>query len=148
MHGHKPGPSPAHPVGIWFGVRHPRMLSLTGRLADGWVCPLNTYVPPEEVPAMQARIDEAARRAGRQPTAIRRISNVMGGIDAEPGRPGGLSGSADFWAETLARWATDLGFDTFIFYPSVMSPEQVGRFAREVVPRTRELVAQARHPSG
>jgi alkanesulfonate monooxygenase SsuD/methylene tetrahydromethanopterin reductase-like flavin-dependent oxidoreductase (luciferase family) len=124
------------------------MLDLTGRLGDGWACPLNTYVSPEQVPPMQARIDEAARRAGRAPTAIRRIYNVMGGIDAEPGRPGGLSGSADLWAETLAYWATGLGFDTFIFYPSIMSAEQVERFAREVVPRTRELVAQARGTAG
>lgn len=144
LHGHKPGPRPAHPMGIWLGVRHPRMLALTGRRADGWACPLNTYVPPREVPAMQARIDESAQRAGRAPTAIRRIYNVMGGIDAEPGRPGGLSGAADQWAETLAHWATDLGFDTFIFYPSVASPAQVERFAREVMPRTRELVAQTR----
>jgi alkanesulfonate monooxygenase SsuD/methylene tetrahydromethanopterin reductase-like flavin-dependent oxidoreductase (luciferase family) len=148
LRGHKPGPAPAHPVGIWLGVRHPRMLRLTGRLADGWACPLNTYVPPEQVPAMQTRIDEAARRAARAPTAIRRIYNVMGGIDAEPGRPGGLSGSVDLWADTLARWAIELGFDTFIFYPSVASPEHVERFAREVVPRTRELVAQARRAAG
>lgn len=32
-----PGPQPAHPVGIWLGAYGPRMLKLTGRLADGWL---------------------------------------------------------------------------------------------------------------
>ena len=32
-----PGPAPAHEIGIWLGVLKPRMLELTGRVADGWV---------------------------------------------------------------------------------------------------------------
>src|SRR5436305_3787134 len=35
--GARPGPRPAHDVGIWLGAYKPRMLSLVGRLADGWV---------------------------------------------------------------------------------------------------------------
>jgi alkanesulfonate monooxygenase SsuD/methylene tetrahydromethanopterin reductase-like flavin-dependent oxidoreductase (luciferase family) len=35
--GVRPGPAPAHPIGIWVGAYGPRMLRLVGRLADGWV---------------------------------------------------------------------------------------------------------------
>jgi alkanesulfonate monooxygenase SsuD/methylene tetrahydromethanopterin reductase-like flavin-dependent oxidoreductase (luciferase family) len=35
--GAKPGPFPVHDVSIWLGAYKPRMLSLTGRLADGWL---------------------------------------------------------------------------------------------------------------
>ena len=33
--GARPGPAPLHPIPIWVGGRRPRMLRLTGRLADG-----------------------------------------------------------------------------------------------------------------
>jgi len=48
------------------------------------------------------------------------------------------------WAESLTRWTIELGFDTFIVWPLAPSPEQVRRFAQDVAPRTRDLVAQAR----
>jgi alkanesulfonate monooxygenase SsuD/methylene tetrahydromethanopterin reductase-like flavin-dependent oxidoreductase (luciferase family) len=144
LHDFPAGPRPAHPVGLWLGVRQPRMLRLTGRLSDGWVCPMNVYLPPERVPAAQAIIDDAARGAGRPLTAVRRIYNVAGAIDAPSARAGGLSGSAEEWSQTLGRWATELGFDTFIFWPSTTSKDQVERFATEIVPRTRELVDRAR----
>src|SRR5688572_1209719 len=35
--GAKPGPPPAHELGIWLGAYKPRMLGITGRLADGWL---------------------------------------------------------------------------------------------------------------
>jgi alkanesulfonate monooxygenase SsuD/methylene tetrahydromethanopterin reductase-like flavin-dependent oxidoreductase (luciferase family) len=35
LEGAQPGPRPAHAMGIWLGVLGPRMLALTGRLADG-----------------------------------------------------------------------------------------------------------------
>jgi alkanesulfonate monooxygenase SsuD/methylene tetrahydromethanopterin reductase-like flavin-dependent oxidoreductase (luciferase family) len=82
--GYQPGPPPAHSIGIWLGAVRPQMLRLSGRLADGWVCPLNVYVPPEQVPASQAIIDQAAQDAGRAPAEIRRIYNVLGAIDAGP----------------------------------------------------------------
>ena len=72
------------------------MLALAGRAADGWV-PSSSYFPPEVLPGMHARIDEAATAAGRDPAAIQRVYNVMGTItDGHPaarstGRP--ISGS-------------------------------------------------------
>ena len=35
--GAKAGPAPAHDMGIWVGSYKPRMLRVTGRLADGWL---------------------------------------------------------------------------------------------------------------
>jgi alkanesulfonate monooxygenase SsuD/methylene tetrahydromethanopterin reductase-like flavin-dependent oxidoreductase (luciferase family) len=122
VRGYHPGPPPAHDIGIWIGAYKPRMLALIGRAADGWVPSLG-YVAPADVPAAQARIDEAARAAGRDPRAIRRIVNLMNADDFEP--------------EALDAIVTDLGFDTLIFW--VEEPEQAERVARELAPRLREL---------
>ena len=144
---HRPGPLPAHPIGLWLGAFRNRMLALTGRAADGWVAPLNVYLPPEQVPAAQQRIDDAARAAGRDPAQIRRIYNVVATIGPARADAHGISGTPEQLAETLARWATELGFDTFVFCPTEVSEAQVRRFAEEVVPRTRELVAKIRRPA-
>ena len=61
-----PGPPPAHGIGIWVGAYKPRMLGLVGRVTDGWIPSLG-YAPPEQIPAMRARVDEAAEAAGRDP---------------------------------------------------------------------------------
>jgi len=37
LDGARPGPHPAHPIGIWVGAFKPRMLRLVGRKADGWL---------------------------------------------------------------------------------------------------------------
>jgi alkanesulfonate monooxygenase SsuD/methylene tetrahydromethanopterin reductase-like flavin-dependent oxidoreductase (luciferase family) len=40
VHGAKRGPAPAHPVRIWVGADKPRVLRLGGRVADGWLAPI------------------------------------------------------------------------------------------------------------
>ncbi|HKF17526.1 MAG TPA: LLM class flavin-dependent oxidoreductase [Candidatus Dormibacteraeota bacterium] len=143
--GAHPGPVPAHPIGIWLGVIRPRALALTGRLADGWV-PSFGYVPPSGLPEMHARIDAAARSAGRDPAAIQRVYNVSGVIGGgDPASP--LSGTPERWAESLATFALEHGMDTFVFAEGNDAENQLRRFALEVVPRTRELVEQARRAS-
>jgi alkanesulfonate monooxygenase SsuD/methylene tetrahydromethanopterin reductase-like flavin-dependent oxidoreductase (luciferase family) len=142
LRGYHPGPRPAHAMGIWVGAVKPRMLRLIGRLADGWVVSV-MYVPPAEALIGQGTIDEAARTAGRDPSAIRRIYNVSGVIGGV-GSGAGINGSVEQWVDTLAEWATEIGFDTFIFWPSVPSTEQVKLFASEVAPRVRERVAVLR----
>jgi alkanesulfonate monooxygenase SsuD/methylene tetrahydromethanopterin reductase-like flavin-dependent oxidoreductase (luciferase family) len=140
--GYRPGPRPPHRIGLWVGDQRPRLLRVIGELADGWVSPLNIYVPPEAVPAARATIDRAATDAGRDLAAIRRIYNVIGTIDGSGGV--GLDGSAEDWADTLAGWTGDLGFDTYVFWPAADPSRQVDqleRFAGAVVPRVRELVA-------
>ena len=55
------------------------MMRVVGRLADGWI-PCLPRLPLDEVLPKQAAIDEAARKAGRDPAAIRRVANLNGVI--------------------------------------------------------------------
>jgi alkanesulfonate monooxygenase SsuD/methylene tetrahydromethanopterin reductase-like flavin-dependent oxidoreductase (luciferase family) len=142
VRGLHPGPAPAHRIGLWIGAYKPRMLRLIGRLADGWV-PSLPYMPLEEIPAMQRRIDDAAQEEGRVPRDIRRICNLMGEIADGPTRDL-LQGPITHWVETLTRFTLDLGFDTFVFWPSGDSVHQTGRFAQEIVPAVRSAVTRAR----
>ena len=135
VRGLHPGPAPAHAIGIWLGVGKPRSLALTGRLADGWV-PSLFWATPERVPEMHRRIDDAAGAAGRDPADIRRVYNVGGTINDTPTRDL-LKGSPEQWIETLASFARELGFDTFIFWPEEEPLDQLERFAEEVVPALR-----------
>ncbi len=129
--GAHPGPTPAHPMGIWLGAYGPRMLRLTGRLADGWLPSLGgRYMQPQDAPAMHAAIDDAARGAGRRPEDVERALNVMG-----------LSSSRAGWADELARIADGLRFSTLLV--GVPAEDPVGfvrRLGEDVAPRVRELI--------
>jgi alkanesulfonate monooxygenase SsuD/methylene tetrahydromethanopterin reductase-like flavin-dependent oxidoreductase (luciferase family) len=135
-----PGPEPAHPISIWLGAYRPRMLRLTGRLADGWVPSLGRTSPGELTDAATT-VDEAAAAAGRDPASLQRLLNVSGAIDAPAD---GLSGSVSDWIDALAGLATAVGFDTFVFWPADGAPEQVERFAADVVPGVRAAVERER----
>jgi precorrin-2 dehydrogenase / sirohydrochlorin ferrochelatase len=77
--GARPGPAPTHEIGIWFGAYGPRMLRLTGQLADGWLPSVGgKYLGADDVPARQRLIDEAAKRAGRDPAEIVRAAGPAG----------------------------------------------------------------------
>lgn len=133
--GFKPGPQPAHPIGIWLGAYGPRMVRLVGRAADGWL-PSVPRLPLDEVPPRQQTIDEAARQAGRDPSEIRRVANVNGTITTGSSE-GFLRGPAGQWVDDLRRLRDDYGFDTFIFWGEGDPEEQVRRFAEDVVPAAR-----------
>jgi alkanesulfonate monooxygenase SsuD/methylene tetrahydromethanopterin reductase-like flavin-dependent oxidoreductase (luciferase family) len=139
--GVKPGPAPAHPIGIWVGAFGPRMLSLIGRVADGWV-PSSPSLPPERLPAAQARIDDAATAAGRDPASIRRLYNISGRIG--PGGGGFLDGPAGQWVEQLLPVVTEHGMDTLVLWPTEFPARQLELFAAEVAPALREAVAAHR----
>jgi alkanesulfonate monooxygenase SsuD/methylene tetrahydromethanopterin reductase-like flavin-dependent oxidoreductase (luciferase family) len=124
------GPVPLHEVAIWLGVYRPRGLELTGRLADGWLPSLG-YVPPHEIADKQARIDDAAARAGRQPSEIRRLLNV----DAGAGH------------EQLTELALEQGIDTFIVWFEDDLEYEIRRFDEEVVPAVRTNVSIQRRPN-
>ena len=141
--GYEAGPVPPAPIPLWLGSQGPRMLAVTGRSSDGWVSPLSTYTPPSAVPAAHERIDEAARSAGRDPAAVRRIYNVVGAIGTGAGGPG-LTGDVPTWIDTLSDWSVDLGLDTFIFWPTTAALAQSAVFAKEVVPGVRERVSERR----
>jgi alkanesulfonate monooxygenase SsuD/methylene tetrahydromethanopterin reductase-like flavin-dependent oxidoreductase (luciferase family) len=136
-----PGPTPVHSIGIWLGALRPKMLRLTGQQADGLIISAS-YIPPEDVPAIQQTIDEAAREAGRDPLAIRRAYNLMGAI-VQPGsrpmaarRKGVIIGTPQHWIDEIQRYYHELKMDTFIFWSIMGEEEKQSRiFAEEIVPK-------------
>ena len=140
LRGAHSGPVPAHAMGIWLGALGPRMLNLTGRLADGWV-PSSSYVPPAALPAMQARIDDGAAEAGRDPAAIRRVYNVMGRIGNSPAAEP-FTGPVEQWVDELTHLALEVGMDTFVIGLPEPPGDQLERFIAEIAPRVRQNVGQ------
>jgi hypothetical protein len=141
--GYPAGPPPAHRVELWVGAMAPRALRLIGRLADGWI-PGGGTSAIARFPSLDARIDEAASDAGRDPAAIRRILNLSGTITDGPTGPGPLDGPVARWVETLSDWAVRLRVDSFVFWPPGSGTDQVERFAADVVPAVRAAVAEDR----
>jgi alkanesulfonate monooxygenase SsuD/methylene tetrahydromethanopterin reductase-like flavin-dependent oxidoreductase (luciferase family) len=135
VRGFQPGPPPAHRVEVWLGVQQPRPIDLVGRAADGWICSM-AYMPPPKVREGNDRIDRAALAAGRDPASIRRLYNVNGTI-TDGAATGLLQGPPEHWIEVLEELAETYGLDTFLIWPGDDPAEQVGRFAREVVPALR-----------
>ncbi|OLF17812.1 LLM class flavin-dependent oxidoreductase [Actinophytocola xanthii] len=139
--GAHPGPFPAHDIGIWLGAYRKRMLTLTGRLADGWL-PSAPYAPPEQLAGMNEVIDEAAAEAGRSPSAIRRLYNIAGTFEGSGTEF--LRGPAKVWVEQLAELALTDGISGFVLMVEPDGDEDLRRFAEEVAPGVRELVARER----
>jgi alkanesulfonate monooxygenase SsuD/methylene tetrahydromethanopterin reductase-like flavin-dependent oxidoreductase (luciferase family) len=147
--GARPGPPPAHRIRIWTGAYGPRMLNLTGRLADG-IFVSKTYRGPDELSRSNRLIDEGAREAGRASEEIRRGYNLMGVLDL--GRPdtqiedpeaGQIIGPVNHWRDEIVRFYRDYRQDTFIFWPVAGNERlQIEAFAEEVVPAVKdELMA-------
>ncbi|WP_406069165.1 LLM class flavin-dependent oxidoreductase [Micromonospora sp. NBC_01638] len=137
--GAKRGPAPAHAVPIWLGAYKPRMLQLTGRRADGWLPSLG-YLQPSDLAKGNATIDEAAQQAGRSPRDVRRLLNISGQFSAVGSGP--LNGPAEQWVQELVELALGEGVSTFILASD--DPDDLRRFAGEVAPAVRELVAAER----
>ncbi|TDW84500.1 hemerythrin HHE cation binding domain-containing protein [Kribbella pratensis] len=137
LSGAKRGPAPAHDVSIWLGAYKPRMLALTGRLADGWL-PSSGYAGPEQLAAMNKVIDEAAVEAGRDPAAVRRLYNISGQF---VGGGGFLQGPEELWIDQLTELTLGEGISTYILASD--NPDDIRRFA-EVAAGVREAVAVAR----
>ena len=135
------GPAPAHPVGIWLGAYKPRMLRVTGRLADGWL-PSMGYADPDALGPMNATIDEAAEAAGRAPEDVRRLYNVFPGN----GNGSGLVGRPADWVEQLAGLTLEHGMSTFVL--AADDEDLVRVWAQEVAPAVREVVAAERSRRG
>jgi alkanesulfonate monooxygenase SsuD/methylene tetrahydromethanopterin reductase-like flavin-dependent oxidoreductase (luciferase family) len=137
--GVNPGPVPAHPIGIWLGAYRPRMLGITGRLADGWLPSLGR-MNPDALNDANRLIDDAATAAGRNPHDILRIYNIGGRItDGESS--GFLNGPVDQWVDQLTELTMDYGMDGYILAQGDDPKEQLRRFAADVAPRVRENAA-------
>jgi hypothetical protein len=76
-----------------------------------------------------ARIDDAARAAGRDPRAIRRILNASTSVPQE----------------VFVALTVEYGMDSYLIGDNGDDPEgALRRFATDVAPRVRESVAKAR----
>jgi alkanesulfonate monooxygenase SsuD/methylene tetrahydromethanopterin reductase-like flavin-dependent oxidoreductase (luciferase family) len=135
--GAKRGPQPAHDVEIWLGAYKPRMLAVTGRLADGWL-PSSSYAGPDQLTEMNKLIDEAAVEAGRDPAVVRRLYNVSGRFS---GSGGFLQGPEEVWIDQLADLTLGEGMSTYILGSD--DPDDIRRFA-EVAAGVREAVEAGR----
>lgn len=127
VRGAKRGARSPHPIGISLGAYKPRMLSLVGRAADGWIPSFGYLESVAALTGMNKAIDDGAKSAGRSPADIRRWLNI---------------GAADATVERLTELAVDYGMNGFI-----LASDEVGeieRFATAVVPVVREQVLQAR----
>jgi alkanesulfonate monooxygenase SsuD/methylene tetrahydromethanopterin reductase-like flavin-dependent oxidoreductase (luciferase family) len=140
--GVQPGPPPAHPVGLWLGVKGPRAAGLVGAKADGWSVSA-PYVPPEQLTELNDIITAAALEESRDPDQITRLYNVMGLISADD--QGLFHGPVERWTETLVSLYTDYQMNAFVFWPSGDRERQSRIFAEEVVPAAREAL---RDPPG
>ncbi|MFE3795369.1 LLM class flavin-dependent oxidoreductase [Nocardia tengchongensis] len=127
LRGAKPGPLPAHPIGIWLGVYGPRALRLTGELADGWLGSY-AYAPPPTLPARMAAIDEAARAAGRVPALIRRAYVI----------------DPTMSPDQITEVALTQGISEFLLPVNPEAERATHHFAADTAPAVRAAVAGAR----
>jgi len=136
--GARRGPLPQHRIGVWLGAYKPRMLSLVGRKADGWLPSLG-YIKSPDIGESNAIIDTAAREAGRNPREIRRLINLAGSRLANQDEIAKM-------VDEITQLALEHGFSTFIL------PADDGRliqtFGREVAPAVRVAVDKARTANG
>lgn len=140
--GAKRGPQAPHPIGIWLGALKPRMLALTGELADGWL-PSVEYLPNglAGLPEMNEHIDEAAVAAGRPPADVRRFLNVMSASLTDSGG-GFLVGPASQWVEQLTEVALEHGVSGVLVGGDNAQVADV--LAAEIAPAVREHLARER----
>jgi alkanesulfonate monooxygenase SsuD/methylene tetrahydromethanopterin reductase-like flavin-dependent oxidoreductase (luciferase family) len=145
VHGAKRGPAPAHPIPIWVGAYRPRMLRLTGALADGWL-PSAGYLKPGALAAGNEVIDGSARESGRDPGDIRRLLNVFGSItpsgDSASVFGGPFRAPVERWVDELTALAVEDGICAFILGSD--DPRQLTQLAEEVAPAVRGAVDKAR----
>ncbi|MFB9830713.1 LLM class flavin-dependent oxidoreductase [Actinoallomurus acaciae] len=106
-------------------------------VGDGWISS-SPFFPPEALPNADRIIDEAARTTGRSPRSIRRGYNIEGAFDAGSGF---LQGPPAAWVQQLSELVLAGQIDTFFLYRAD-SPDFLRRFAAEVAPAVRELLAR------
>jgi alkanesulfonate monooxygenase SsuD/methylene tetrahydromethanopterin reductase-like flavin-dependent oxidoreductase (luciferase family) len=144
-------PAPVAVPAVWTGSVGKKSLAATGRVADGWI-------PGHAADWLSARyresrpvIDEAAAATGRDPRAVRTIFNFPGQVTDRPlaatrdheGR--WLGGSPGQWAQELTGAVIEHGAAGFmLFSPQGGTPDSASltRWAREVVPAVREMIAK------
>lgn len=145
--------APVAAPGVWTGSVGRKSLAATGRVADGWLPGHAADWVSQRYRESRPVIDEAAAAAGRDPREVRTIFNFPGQITSRPlaatrdadGR--WVGGSAAQWAEELTGAVIEHGASGFmLFSPEGGTPDipSLTRWAREIVPATREMIAKER----
>jgi hypothetical protein len=96
-------------------------------------------VPPERARELGEIITDSAGEAGRDRGRIVRLYNLMGSIT--PASRDLLNGPAGQWIDTVAMLYTDVGMNTFVFWPNGDRERQSRIFAEEIVPAAREALS-------
>ncbi|SEG87520.1 probable F420-dependent oxidoreductase, Rv2161c family [Actinacidiphila yanglinensis] len=134
-------PRPAHRIPVWLGTYGPRALTVTGRLADGWL-PSLQRLGLAEASELRKTVRSAARAAGRDPDTLTCACNVQVVMDSRRGAGGPVvAGSSQAVAEQLAALVR-AGF-TFPLLFGLDDAETRERFATEVMPLVRAEFARA-----
>jgi alkanesulfonate monooxygenase SsuD/methylene tetrahydromethanopterin reductase-like flavin-dependent oxidoreductase (luciferase family) len=143
-----PAPVPTPP--IWTGSVGPKSLAVTGTLADGWIPGRASDWRSDLYQTSRPVVDEAARKAGRDPADVATVYNFPGLITAKPrhavrdstGRWTG--GSVAQWTEELTSAVVEHGAAGFLLFPAGEAAPEVtlGRWAQEIVPAVREAIAK------
>ncbi len=128
---------PIRSIPVWIGGNGPKVLALTGRLADGWI-PSMPFAPPAVIPERVAIILRAGEAVGRSRQDYTFVYNVGIGIGVGPHRDDTsiVTGSPEQIAEQLAA-LEGLGFDAINVWPVGDATEQRHRIAEEVLPLVR-----------
>ncbi len=143
------------PIPIWVGARMPRSLRLAGQVADGYI-KNGGWGSVEELRELNQAVDAAARRAGRDPGALRHLLNggafigssaeveayrqrTAGAPQSGPAGVAGLVGTPDEVIGIIHRYR-EAGVDMFnLRFQATDSLEQIKRFGREVIPAAARL---------
>ncbi|MEP6775662.1 MAG: LLM class flavin-dependent oxidoreductase [Chloroflexota bacterium] len=136
VQGIRPGPIPSSPIPIGIGSIGPRMLALTGRVADDWFSSGRTTI--EMLSDSNGRIDAGALAAGRDPSAIKRTYglNMLPGLEQL---------DAEKWVARGTILALDHGISRFTVIEAAGDWDRLLHFvAEEVAPRLRERVSRER----
>jgi hypothetical protein len=122
------------------------MRRLAAQAANGWI-PNGDGLEWDNLASASRHLDQELEAIGRPPREVRRIINtIRKKLQAEPG--GFLFGPVKQWVEEISALALELGFDTFVFGDREATEEHLYRFAEEIIPGVREVVARERRPQG
>lgn len=125
----RPAPVQRPRMPIIVGAHGPRTIGIAARHADIW----NSRGTVEEMRERNARMDEACRRAGRNPgSVIRSVSYFPARTDRRPWE------SVDAFREWVESYRA-IGYTDFLFEaPPPDQRDVAGRIARDLLPEWRQ----------
>lgn len=141
-----PAAAPTPP--IWTGSLGPKSLTVTGKLADGWIPGHAADWLSQRYAQSRPVIDEAAKETGRHPEDIATIYNFPGRITETPTRhPRGedgrwVGGSVDQWISELTGAVLEHRAGGFTYFPTSANTDRASDlWTAEIVPAVREATS-------